>query len=66
MNARYRVTNRLGLFIHGYQLNDGAEVFLSDEKAAPLLAAGAIARASDKSKAKAVRSTSAENKAKRP
>lgn len=48
MNARHRVANRLGLFIHGYQLDQGEEVSLTNEEAEPLLATGAIERAGAK------------------
>lgn len=46
MNARYVVTNRLGATVAGQRLNQGDEVFLSNEDAAPLLAASAIQRGS--------------------
>ena len=45
MNARYRVTNRLGLLVAGQRLNQGDEVSLTNEEARPLLAASAIERA---------------------
>lgn len=50
MNARYRVTNRLGAFVAGRHLDQGDEVNLTNEEAAPLLAASAIERASSPSK----------------
>lgn len=58
MSGRYRVTNRLGLFAAGRRFSHGEEADLTDEEAAPLLAAGAVAQVGDK--AKAVQS--AENK----
>lgn len=47
MNGRYRVLNRLGVFVAGQRLATGEEVSLDNETAAPLLATGAIERASE-------------------
>lgn len=42
MSGRYRVTNRLGIFAAGRRFAHGEEADLTDEQAAPLLAASAI------------------------
>jgi hypothetical protein len=51
MRARYRVVNRLGVFVAGQRLSPGGEVSLDNDVAAPLVAAGAIERASEPAKA---------------